>query len=364
MRLIRAVLPAVVAALLWLVSGGLELLGRQTLSGPVRHVLSIIAPETIPVQLLTAPAPWGFLMITLSMLGIAASYAALAALVRRQQPGSTPTAFAAYWLVAVASGTLVAATPVVVDLVVAVVKQETPFGFSDEHLAGIAHWGLVFGWIPALVAVALDAAGREGRRAYDRRMVAIPAVALFLLAATGLTVATPQAYAAVQAQIPTEPAPEPAPTGTPVPLVAPGDWQPDPLWCTSGQLEMTAGVPDAALGSRGLVMHARNVSDAACVVESYPDVAFADEFSSAIDVNVDHGGGMLSEDPGVTRIELQPGAEVISALTWSAMPTQGLNAAGWLYIAAFHGAERQQMVVETDITGGTVSVTAWGLPAE
>jgi hypothetical protein len=96
MRLIRAGLPALVAAVLWLVSGGLELLGRQTLSGPVRHVLSIIAPETIPVQQLTAPAPWNVLIVALSMLAIFAAYAGLAAIVRREQPADAATDFAPY----------------------------------------------------------------------------------------------------------------------------------------------------------------------------------------------------------------------------------------------------------------------------
>ncbi|GHD43817.1 DUF4232 domain-containing protein [Mycetocola manganoxydans] len=361
MRLIRATIPAVVAALLWWASGGLELLGRQTLSGPVRHILAIVAPETIPVQELTAPAPWAFIMIALSMLAIFAAYAALAALVGRQQPGNTATAFAAYWMCAVASGFLVPAIPVVIELVNAVVQQQAPFGLVGERVAGAAQWGLLIGWIPALVAVALDSAGRPERRVFTRRMVAIPAIVLFLLAAVGLTVASPLALAAVQAQIPTEPVAEPAPVGTPVPQVAPGEWQIDPRWCTSGQLEMTAGEPDAALGSRALVIRATNVSDAPCIVESYPDVAFADEYSNALDVSVDHGGAMLSDDPGVTRIEVQPGASVVSTLAWSAMPTQGLDAAGWLHVASHHGAKRQMVHIDTDITGGTVTVTAWAL---
>lgn len=409
-------MPALVAAVLWLVSGGLELLGRQSLTGPVRRILSLVAPETIPVQELTAPAPWGFIMTTLSVLAIAAAYAALLALVRRQPAaaegatasapsrqsqvgafapysgrtstvehaptvvtpdsgkppapatGNTATAFAAYWLCAVASAFLVVAIPLVAEVGVEVIGGQSPFSPAAERLASAAQWGLVFGWIPALVAVALDK-GAPDHGGSQRRAIVVPAAVVFLLAALGLGVAAPQAHAAVQAQIqadnltPQEPESpqEPIPTGTPVPLVAPGDWQIDPLWCTSGQLAMSAGMPDAAAGSRGMVIHAQNVSDAACVIESYPDVAFSNSVTSAIDVSVDHGGGMLGGDPGVTRIELQPGAEVVATLTWSAMPRG--DAAGWVYVAGYHGAERQMVQVETDITGGTVSVTAWGLPA-
>ncbi|GGE95024.1 DUF4232 domain-containing protein [Mycetocola zhadangensis] len=384
MRLIRAGLPAAVAALLWLVSGGLELLGRQTLSGPKGHVLSLVAPETIPVQELTAPAPWSFLLIVLSMLAIFAAYAGLAAIVRRepldnaagvvapysgsvagpsqQRLGNTATAFAAYWLCAVASGFLVPAIPVVIELLNAVVEQQTPIGLVAERVAGAAQWGLLYGWIPAAVAVAIETMGNSDHRVFARRMIAIPAAALFLIAAIGLTLAAPQAHAAVQAQIPTGPAPEPIPTGTPVPGVAPGEWQADPLWCTAGQLEMTAGTPDAATGHRALVMRATNVSDAACILEGYPDVAFADVYSNALDVSVDHGGTMLGSDPGVTRIEVEPGAAVVSTLGWSAMPTAGLETAGWLHLAAYAGAQRQMVTVETDITGGSVSVTAWATP--
>lgn len=389
MRLIRTAVPAAVIAVLWLASARLEF-GWQNVLGPVRRILAVVAPGAVQPQDLTAPAPWAFLMIALSMLALAAIYAALLALVRRQTPvaetattvfapysgrpqapdpapatASAGTTFAAYWLCAVASGFLVAAIPLVVGLAVTGVAGQSPFGLAAE-LGGAALWGLVFGWIPALVAIALDNAGSD-RRALQRWAIAVPAALVLLLAATWLGLPGPGVHTAEpqnQAQNPTSPEPVPTPpipTGPPVPIVAPGDWQVDPLWCTSGQLAMTAGVPDAALGSRGMLIHAQNVGDAACVVESYPDVAFSNILSGALDVSVDHGGGMLGEDPGVSRIELQPGATVVSTLTWKAMP-RGITAS-WLYLAGYSGAERQAVQVETDISGGTVAVTAWGLPA-
>lgn len=71
---------------------------------------------------------------------------------------------------------------------------------------------------------------------------------------------------------------------------------------------------------------------------------------------------MLSDDPGVTRIEVQLEASVVSTLAWSAMTTQGLDAAGRLHVASHRGAERQTVLIDTDITGGSVTVTAWALP--
>jgi hypothetical protein len=145
--------------------------------------------------------------------------------------------------------------------------------------------------------------------------------------------------------------------------VAPGEWQIDPLWCTSGQLEYSAGQADAALGSRGMPIYVTNVSDAPCVLESYPDVAFSDPTTSALEVAVDHGGTMAGDDAGVSRIDLQPGGQAEAILGWGAMAASSTEPAGWLHVAAYHGAERQMVPVDTDITGGAVAVSAWA-PAQ
>ncbi|MPV35576.1 DUF4232 domain-containing protein [Georgenia subflava] len=366
MRLLRAWAPALLAAALWLGSAGLEYAGRRTLSGPVRHMLSLVAPETIPVGELTAPAPWGVVMAGLSCVAVAAAYAVILSLVRRRspQPGTGPTALAAYWFCAVAAGSVVAAIPVLAELVVALRERSVPFGLASEHLVGVAHWGLVWGWAPALLALALDMRQDGSRPAHRRRASAVPAAAVLVVAAVGLLIAAPQADAARQAAIPTGTAePEPAPTGTPVPPVALGEWQIDPLWCTTGQLEFAASPVEPALGSRAMTVTATNVSDAACVLESYPDIAFSDPVTSALDVRIDHGGTMLNDDAGPVRIEIAPGSHARTTLGWGAMSTAGREGAGWLHIAAYHGAERQMVQVDTDITGGAVTVTAWQLRA-
>lgn len=284
-----------------------------------RIVDTFLAPETVAIGQLTSPAPWGAVIAGLSALAVAGAYAALLALVRvRRVEVSALTAVAAYWMCAVVAGAAVAAVPVAATVVQAVVVERTvPWSFADTLLLSAAHWGLVWGWAPALLARALDG----DTRPRSRLGLAGSAALVYAVAAVALVAAAPAADSARGAAVPSVPEPEPAPTGTPVPAVAPGEWQVDPRWCTSGQLELTAGPADAALGSRVMPVHAANVSDAACVLESYPDVAFSDPLTAALDVAVDHGGRMGSE-------------------------------------------ERQMVQVDTDITGGTVSVTAWELRAD
>lgn len=359
MRFLRGWLPPIVAGLCWLASAGIELLGRQQLSASARAVLSLVSPETVPILQLTAPGPWGVVMTALSVVALVSACAALLGAVRRapESRSGAALAFVGYWFCVIAAAVVVAAIPVVVELAGALVTHVTPFSIARDHLVGIAHWGVAWGWIPALLAVALDA-----RPAAPRRRTVLSALAVLLLAGIGLTIAAPAADAARQAQIPAEPTPEPAPTGTPVPEVAPGDWQIDPLWCTSGQLEFSVGGADAAAGHRRIVITATNVSDASCVLDGYPDVAFSEPLGNAIEVGVDHGGTMMGADPGVARIDLAPGAQVVSIVGWGAMSTAGSTGAGWVFVAAYPGAIRQQLQVDTDIVGGRVSVTAWGAP--
>ncbi|WP_210507999.1 hypothetical protein [Naasia sp. SYSU D00057] len=200
MRTLRLLLPAAVAAVVWLLSGYLELLGRQLLPGPVRHVLSLLTPETVPLLDLTAPAPWSALLTALSALALAAAYATFFSLVRgdhRGHEGRGSRDFAAFWFCAVAAGSCVAAVPAFVVVVVALRERQAPFALAAEHLVAVAHWGLVWGWLPALLAVLLDRRSPTGLR---MRRIAPIAAGVFLVAAIGLIMAQPGANAARQEQ--------------------------------------------------------------------------------------------------------------------------------------------------------------------
>jgi hypothetical protein len=143
--------------------------------------------------------------------------------------------------------------------------------------------------------------------------------------------------------------------------VAPGDWQIDPLWCTDNQLVFGASAPDAAAGSRAMRVTATNVDQAPCVLEGYPDLAFSDPVTSALDVHVEHGSAMGADDAGVVRLELIPGAIAEATIAWRAMSTaeSDREPAGWLHVGPYHGGIRQMVQVDTDIIGGEVVITAW-----
>lgn len=351
--------------MLWLVSGAIEWLSRRS-SSFVLDVLDLLAPETVPMGQLDTPVPWPFVLAGLSALAVAGAHAAALALVRvRRREAPALTTLAAYWMCAVVAGGVTAAVPFVAVVVEALADGRMPSGLAGTYLVTGAHWGLLWGWLPALVARALDV-DDDAAAARSRAGLATAGVLVLLAAGVGTAVAAPAAEAARAAAVSAapEPEPEPAPTGTPVPEVAPGDWQVDPLWCTSGQLELTAGPVDAALGVRAMPVYATNVADAACVLEGYPDVAFGATLTGAVDVEVDFGGDTVVEDPGVHRVELAPGERAVTVLGWRTPAASSVEPADWLHVARFHGARREMVEGDTDITGGTVSVTAWELAAD
>ncbi|MBD8063313.1 DUF4232 domain-containing protein [Oceanitalea stevensii] len=358
MRLLRAWLPALLAAALWLVSGAVEWLSRRS-SSFVLDVLDLLAPETVPMGQLVAPAPWPVVLAGLSALAVAGAHAAALALVRvRRREAPALTTFAAYWMCAVVAGAVTAAIPFAAAVVGALAEGRMPSGLAGTYLVTGAHWGLLWGWLPALLARALDT---EDAAARSRAGLAAAGALVLLAAGVATAVVAPVADAARQAAVPETPEPEPVPTGTPVPEVAPGEWQVDPLWCTSGQLEVTAGPVEAALGVRAMPVRVTNVADAACVLEGYPDVAFGATRTGAVDVEVDFGGDTVVEDPGVHRLELAPGERAVTVLGWRTPAASSADPADWLHVAGFHGGRREVVEVDTDITGGTVSVTAWAV---
>lgn len=179
-----------VAALLWVASAGVELLSHGVRHPVVRGVDHFLAPETLPVDHLTAAAPWGLVLPVLSALALAGAYAALLALVRVGRRGAPAvTAVAAYWMVAVLAGVAVAAVPVVADVAGALSAGALPSGIADVdgHLMTAAHWGVVWGWAPALVARLLD---RTAPPAGARLLRAGAAALVLLAAAVGLVLAT------------------------------------------------------------------------------------------------------------------------------------------------------------------------------
>lgn len=187
-RLLRAWLPALLAALLWLLSAGLEWLSHGT-TNRVLQVLDLLAPETVPLDHLSAPAPWGLVVGASWALAVLGAYAALLAVVRTRRREAPPaTTFAAYWMCAVVAAAGVAAVPVVDVVVRALAAGDAPSGLGGLYLVTAAHWGLVWGWAPALLALLLDGAG-----ATSRWHAAAVGVLVFVTGAVGVVLASAEA---------------------------------------------------------------------------------------------------------------------------------------------------------------------------
>lgn len=187
-------MPALLAATLWLVSGGIEWLSRRT-SGFALEILDLFAPETVPMGHLEAPAPWPLVLAALSALAVAGAYAAALALVRvRRREAPTVTTLAAYWMCAVVAGAVAAAVPFVLTVAGALADGRLPSGLAGTYLVTGAHWGLLWGWLPALLARALDTDDADSR---PRTGLAVAGLLVLLAAGVGTAMADPAAEAAM-----------------------------------------------------------------------------------------------------------------------------------------------------------------------
>lgn len=185
-------MPAFVAGGLWLVSAWIEW-GTGVSTARFARALDLLSPETVPIEHLTAPAPWNGVLPLLWVLAVVGAHGALLAAVRVRPGGAPPlTRLAAYWMCAVVAGAVVAAIPVAAGIVTGVLQQELPTGLPRAYLETASHWGLVWGWVAALAAMALDGPVRGGVSAEGgSRLVPVAAgIGLFLVAAVGLGLAS------------------------------------------------------------------------------------------------------------------------------------------------------------------------------
>ncbi|MRG60857.1 DUF4232 domain-containing protein [Agromyces sp. CFH 90414] len=362
-RVLAVAVPALVAVAAWFASDALSQLPLSTPSPTISKALRLAAPATIQAPL-DAPEPWGAWVAAASVLAVAGGYACFAAVFRT---GRGAAGFAAGWLAAVLAGVVAVGIPTGVQVAGAVLDRQLQAFPSVEVVGAAAYWGVVWGWMPALAGALLARArATPATRAPGRgRGILIASSATIAVLGLGaLAIATPLALEAQRAVdqaviAQSEPAP-PEPIGVPIPEIAPGDWQVDPSWCTENQLDFSASRPDAAAGHRGMRITATNTSTAPCVIEGYPDLAFSDPVTNGFETRVLHGGGMLAEpDAGPVRLDVAPGASVVADLSWRAPARSDRDPAGFVHVAAYPGAVRQFVQVDTDITGGELEVTAW-----
>ena len=152
---------------------------------------------------------------------------------------------------------------------------------------------------------------------------------------------------------------EPVATPTPQPTVAF-----DPAACRTDEVTIMLGPGDAASGHREMPFFLENTGSRSCVLSGYPDFAATDRSGAALRVFVEHGGTMMTTDPGVEALVLAPGDHALASLGWVAQapatdPTRAVRV-GW---ATRPGDELtwfdEDHVDITDLS--TVYVTAWQL---
>jgi hypothetical protein len=237
--------------------------------------------------------------------------------------------------------------------------------FTLPALAEAARWGLLWGWLPAL-ATALVGTPRPATR---RRAVV---AALILLVAAGgsgawLARVTHDAAVSTMTEVaqPEPEAPEPVGPTDPPPAVAltPDPGSPDR--CPAQAVEVRIAWLDAATGSRIAVLEARNVSERSCVLDGYPDLAFADDAGDAVRPDVHPGSegtfGALDADAPPQPVELAPGDVATASLTWSgSQAPAGSRTVGTVLMAPWAGAPRTSQDEFLDVVdGGPVGLSPW-----
>lgn len=366
------------AALLWLGSGALSHLLRGTrLSQPAELVL----PVAVPGMMWAWPGAWGAIGIAVNVLTVAVLSWALLTLTAQS---SRPSIFSAWLMILLA--TTAAGVAVGVGQLVAHIPL---MGFSAfnldpvQFLLGGAYWGVLYGWIPAKIAV--QGAHRAKNQAVLQptnaealvevlRPIAHWWVAGFaILAIAALTTVTTlgvRAERVANQQVMIEDGPE-LPDGVTVDPYAAGDPPPEsiaaegtrkPEWCTPEQAMLLLGTPDSASGHRVQPIRLMNFSEEECVVEGYPDIAFADQNGNLLDVVLIRGGSFMATDSGSLPVTVPPGGYAVTYLGWNANSTHNELVVTTIHAAQVAGDKRGSWSGQPGldiIEGSEVFVTAW-----
>lgn len=284
--------------------------------------------------------------------------------------------FAAFWLATVLSG-FVASLPIAVALVVPGFPPARAASILDpigDQLSVSAYWGLLYGWLPALVTVlaSRSAHGSPGWSARARIAVAAAVVVSLVLPglAFGYGSRAAQLDAAAQAAIADGHTigalPDPDMKVTPVPDTAEDAVEPGRELVHPSHGNTPHWRAGRGTGHRVLTISVMNFSAENCVLDGYPDTAFADENGSLLEVTVTHDESFMARDAGAAPVTIPPGGYAVTHLGWDAAPTAGENVVYRLYAAMYPGLQRGSWPITLDIVAGSeVAVTAWELvPAD
>lgn len=153
--------------------------------------------------------------------------------------------------------------------------------------------------------------------------------------------------------------PPPAPVPQPVPTPVPGTVE--PAGCLGTGVTVKSGPVEAALGHRAIVLTLTNCGTTPRTLTGYPEVRLLDKEKRPMAVEVEHGTSYMAIDPGVSAQTIQPGATLLSVVSWSNTVTVGSPEAGaYVTVAAAKGDPEQRITVDTDLgTTGKLTLTAW-----
>ena len=356
---------ALVGAACW-IALGVASASVALLSARLAPLIRLIVVPTLPMGIWQRGAPWGALLPVLGALLFGALLAcgyAPAARMRNWASATRLVRVIIAWFVAAIAGVVTAAVWDVAA-VLAEAEQE-PLGLQwvfREHLPEFlasAIVGLVWGWLPGLVLARFD--GPLGGRATVWMSVTalVVAASASVVIVSGLPASTRQDRIAQGLSPVYHPVtPSPTPRLQPPSRVAPTPVAPAADWCTDADISTSASGMQGAMGHRAITLVLVNQSTTSCVVEGYPDIAFASSNGGELNVPVTHGSSYLAQDAGSQTVTLGPGTTAKATLSWGA-GAQG-DAASSILVAPYAGATRSSLGTQTDITDGTnVSVTAW-----
>lgn len=351
---------ALLAGGVWMLSGAVN--SALTWSSRIPESLTnIVFPSTISPAAWHAVAPWPAILAVASALTLAAIFAVAStiALAAKTTPRVT---FVLLWFCAI----LASFATNVVWSVGEILAGWPPARFAmllngaQDTVLRAGYWGIVWGWLPAVVAIFL-LRRHEPSMAGIRVRAGTTAVAI--VAAVALVVSLPLSTAAnrgATAQLQPSPAPSTPTVVYGSPTVAAAVESPGDNWCGGDQVAVTVGQTDAATGHRRLDIRLVNTGERSCVVDGYPDVAFDDTSGSAMETLMVHGGSFMTTDARRQPITLAPNAAAQASLGWNAMAPAGSTTVGTILVAPYAGAVRQKSSAALDIVnGGAVAVTAW-----
>jgi hypothetical protein len=367
----RALIAGGVLAALWVLCGWLPY--ALYAAGGSLATLSQLIPSPMQRGVFGSPVAWAVIVQVLMVIVLVAGFAALAPRLATGRASFVPG-----WLATIL---LAFAVGAVIDLG-SFVSWVGAFGIRGAigtmgAAALTTYWAVLVGWVPALVFARVgrsersDAAPPRPRRRLSTRAAITPAIAGVALLV--LPFAAQAGHDATQAQLREEQmqaqadadpsgaaAPDASAPGEPVPTSARAEGPLPADACTTDNTTIAAPAPDGATGHRGQSLQLINVSEEACVVDGYPDVAYGDQNDHLLDVTVEHGRSFMAEDPGPAPITLQPGESASAVIGWDANSEHGQLAARSLWIAVAPGERRLSWDIPLDIiAGSTVSVTAW-----